>query len=70
MAELNQDVNNEPGRMRGQGLGRQSRGRRFRGQGSVGKCVCPECGYEENHQRGNPCYQKNCPECGAGLVRN
>jgi len=69
MAELNQEVKRGSGRMRAKGLVKQSRGRRFRGQGSAGVCVCPDCGYEEKHQRGNPCYQKKCPECGAGLIR-
>lgn len=70
MVENNQGLNRGTGRMRGQGLGRHVRGRHFRGQGSAGKCVCPECGHEENHRRGKPCYQEKCSECGASLIRN
>ncbi|MFO7917529.1 MAG: hypothetical protein R6V13_05585 [Anaerolineae bacterium] len=54
------------------------RGRGGRGQGRMGgpqaagpggKCVCPSCGYEEPHEPGQPCYEKDCPECGARMVR-
>jgi predicted Fe-Mo cluster-binding NifX family protein len=34
-----------------------------------GMCVCTQCGYSETHERGNPCVQKRCPQCGAGLSR-
>lgn len=37
--------------------------------GAGGDCVCPECGHREPHQRGQPCYQKNCPECGTKMTR-
>jgi len=37
--------------------------------GPGGKCVCPECGYEEEHETAEPCYEKECPECGAEMVR-
>lgn len=39
------------------------------GSGPVGKCVCPNCGEEVTHDRGIPCYEMNCPECGTKMVR-
>jgi predicted Fe-Mo cluster-binding NifX family protein len=32
-------------------------------------CICPECGLQQPHERGIPCYQVNCPRCGQRLVR-
>lgn len=55
---------NNPGRG-GAGGGRG--GRNVPGPG--GTCVCPQCGEETAHQRGVPCYQQKCPECGANMVR-
>lgn len=50
------------GRGRGQGFGRN--------QGfEPGTCVCPKCGHEENHVRGQPCNQKKCPECETIMTR-
>ncbi|MFO7792078.1 MAG: hypothetical protein R6W73_03740 [Candidatus Saliniplasma sp.] len=52
---------------RGQGgRGRQPGGK---GLGPGGNCVCPNCGHEEEHQRGVPCYEKTCPECGSKMTR-
>jgi len=51
---------------RGQGPGRMG-GPQAAGPG--GDCVCPNCGYREPHQRGVPCYQKKCPQCGTRMVR-
>ena len=31
-------------------------------------CVCPNCGYQEPHDRGVPCNQKKCPKCGTPMV--
>lgn len=45
----------------GQGTGRE-------GTGGTSTCVCPECGYEEEHDRGVPCNQKKCPECDVSLT--
>ena len=30
-------------------------------------CVCPECGYAEDHVAGEPCQERKCPECGVAL---
>ena len=40
-----------------------------RGLGPGGECVCPKCGYKTPHQRGNPCHQRKCPECGSFMTR-
>ncbi len=39
------------------------------GSGAGGYCVCPSCGFRQEHERGQPCTQQRCPNCGAGLVR-
>jgi len=31
-------------------------------------CVCPECGYEEEKERGTPCRSVMCPKCGVMMV--
>jgi hypothetical protein len=30
--------------------------------------VCPKCGTEIPHKKGEPCSQSKCPKCGAGMV--
>jgi len=47
----------------------KGQGRRNKGLGPQGKCVCPDCGTEIAHQRGIPCYEQKCPECGSTMVR-
>ena len=37
-------------------------------QGQGGSCVCPECGEEIPHETGKPCYDEECPECGAKMT--
>jgi len=59
---------------RGLGLGRSKlsggRGRMGRfAEGPGGTCVCPKCGYKEQHQVGVPCYQKKCPKCRSPMTR-
>ena len=39
------------------------------GTGPGGNCVCPNCGTRVPHQRGTPCYNLNCPKCGAKMVK-
>ncbi len=36
---------------------------------NTGVCVCTQCGYSEPHERGNPCVQKKCPQCGGVMSR-
>lgn len=35
--------------------------------GGTDTCFCPECNYEEVHERGIPCVEKICPKCGIPL---
>jgi hypothetical protein len=39
------------------------------GLGPGGKCVCPNCGARQDHQRGVPCNSLTCPKCGAAMTR-
>ena len=32
-------------------------------------CVCPNCGYEREHQQGEPCRKMICPQCNVHLIR-
>lgn len=51
---------------------RQGKGRNQgnqRGAGPAGNCVCTQCGNEVPHKRGVPCYEMQCPECGAQMRR-
>jgi len=55
--------------------GQGQRGRRGQCQGGGkrgqvdGVCVCPQCGYQEPHTRGVPCFEKKCPKCNTALTR-
>ena len=55
----------------GQGRGGGGRGRMGGPQagGAAGICRCPQCGHTQAHERGVPCTQKKCPQCGANLIR-
>ncbi|UCE06807.1 MAG: hypothetical protein JSW07_01835 [bacterium] len=57
------------GRGLGRGGGRGRMGGSQPGAGTGGNCVCPSCGTVVPHQRGKPCYEKNCPHCGTNMVR-
>ncbi|NOQ56411.1 MAG: cation diffusion facilitator family transporter [Nanohaloarchaea archaeon] len=37
--------------------------------GSGGTCICPRCGHEQPHIRGQPCNQTRCPKCDTLLTR-
>jgi hypothetical protein len=37
------------------------------GVGGADKCVCPQCGYEAEHERGVPCAGVKCPKCGVPM---
>ena len=57
---------------RGRGRGQEQGGRGLGGgfaRGPDGKCRCPNCGYEEPHQLGVPCYNKKCPKCDSPMTR-
>jgi len=59
----------------GRGFGWQKQGKFIKefkeaeGQGPGGWCVCPQCGYKVEHQRGTPCASIQCPECKINLER-
>jgi predicted Fe-Mo cluster-binding NifX family protein len=36
---------------------------------AYGTCVCPQCGCQEPHERGAPCTEKRCAQCGAVMTR-
>ncbi|MFP4117966.1 MAG: DUF134 domain-containing protein [Candidatus Woesearchaeota archaeon] len=38
-------------------------------RGTSEMCICPNCGHEEPHQRGNPCNQQICPHCGHKMIK-
>jgi cation diffusion facilitator family transporter len=58
----------------GRGFGWQHRGTHTEqnaadGRGPSGHCVCPQCNYTTQHQRGIPCSSLRCPRCDTGLKR-
>ena len=55
----------------GRGLGRGGGRGRMGGAaaGPGGKCICPNCGHEEQQVRGQPCMNKKCPKCGTAMTR-
>lgn len=69
-------LNDKPSGSRGQGKhggqGRRGQGAQRTNQFSaeaLGNCVCLKCGHTESHERGIPCLQKKCPQCGALMTR-
>jgi predicted Fe-Mo cluster-binding NifX family protein len=55
------------GRGRGAGGGRGGPGA-GRGAGAPAFCVCPACGAKTPHERGIPCIQVSCPQCGKPMM--
>lgn len=53
------------GRGAGGGRGRPGAGR---GAGAPDFCVCRACGTQTPHERGIPCIQVNCPQCGKPMA--
>lgn len=54
----------------GRGMGTGGKGRMGgRGLGPGGECVCPQCGTRAPHERGVPCFQQKCPQCGNQMTR-
>ncbi len=50
------------GKRMGQGFGNKN-------AGPSGVCVCPNCGYEKSHIRGQPCNQSKCLKCKKLMLR-
>lgn len=40
------------------------------GKGPDGSCICPKCDYKTLHEKGHPCSDQKCPECGSTLERD
>lgn len=63
------------GRAAGRGVGGGRSGQRPGGMGGGmaagpdGYCICSQCGHREVHQRGAPCFDRQCPKCGATMTR-
>jgi cation diffusion facilitator family transporter len=59
----------------GRGFGWQQKGRfkgkieKAQGKGPKGYCVCPQCGYKKEHEKGIPCPELKCPHCLVNLKR-
>lgn len=56
------------------GRGRRRGGQEGRSGGvttseTVGYCVCPQCGHKQPHERGVPCFELACPNCGTAMTR-
>ncbi|MBU0627890.1 MAG: DUF134 domain-containing protein [Nanoarchaeota archaeon] len=56
------------GRGRGRGAGLGLMGGQF-AAGPGGICVCPKCGHEQPHIRGQPCVQTRCEKCSSLMTR-
>ena len=37
--------------------------------GKGGECICPKCNTTVKHERGVPCHDSKCPECGSKMLR-
>ncbi len=57
------------GRGAGKGGGRGRMGGNRPGSGPGGYCVCPACGEKVAHKAGVPCFEIQCPKCGARMVK-
>ncbi len=60
----------QKGAGRGQGRTGQCIGSDGGSSAAQGTCVCPQCGHREAHQRGIPCMQQKCAQCGSALTRS
>jgi hypothetical protein len=65
----NQGGGQAPGQGRGQGSGRGGGRMGGRGGGPGGECICQQCGRTMPHQRGVPCMEISCPDCGIPMTR-
>jgi predicted Fe-Mo cluster-binding NifX family protein len=47
----------------------QSSSRNFSVISALDVCICPNCGYSSRHERGTPCKQIECDQCGAVMTK-
>ena len=64
-----QRISGGAGSGKGGGMGGGRRMGGGSGKGPGGFCVCPSCGKKIPHERGVPCFQLKCPDCGTAMVR-
>jgi hypothetical protein len=64
-----QRIGGGAGSGKGGGMGGGRRMGGGSGKGPGGFCVCPSCGKKIPHERGVPCFQLKCPDCGTAMVR-
>lgn len=38
------------------------------GIGGTDTCICPQCDYKEEKERGIPCNKRICPKCNIPLI--
>jgi predicted Fe-Mo cluster-binding NifX family protein len=74
--EVSMKNQGERGRGTGRGKGQSGQGSQRPGRkggsfaaGPAGTCVCPQCGRTEPHERGMPCVERKCPQCGTVMTR-
>ncbi len=61
-------VSGTQGKGQGKRMG-NSGGSKGKFAGSEGNCICPACGKMITHQRGVPCSETECPDCGVKMKR-
>jgi len=46
----------------------QGQGNNPQNAGGIDYCYCTKCNYKVKHDRGKPCNEMKCPECGAEMT--